>query len=185
MLLHGEGAVVPANASDAEAFSSAADLAARLQRRLGGGEFDAVVMAAAVADYRPADSSTGKYSSDAAERTLRLVRNEKILPQLKDLFPATAAASSGSSSHAIAGAQGMNTGRVEAQFTAGGVDAVVHNDIFEIRAAAADPFWFWRSASSAPERIAGVPALADRGRLPPALLHEIPMKDRTARGTRS
>lgn len=160
LLLRGEGAALPRHAAETEVFSSADDLRARLERRLGAGEFDVVVMAAAVADYRPAAAAHGKISSDAAGLTLQLVRNEKILPRLKSFaarplrvigFKFTVGADAAARGAAVA-----------AQFSAGGVDAVVHNDLAEIRAAPVHPFRLWRSAAdSAPARIEGVPALAD------------------------
>ena len=55
---------------------------------------------------------------------------------------------------------------VAAQFIAGGVDAVVHNDLDEIRAAATHPFYLYRSAvaadeASPPPMLAGTAALAE------------------------
>ncbi|MBI4433976.1 NUDIX domain-containing protein [Candidatus Uhrbacteria bacterium] len=46
---------------------------------------DLLFMAAAVADYTPIPEE-GKISSDADELTIRMVRNPKILPQLRDRF---------------------------------------------------------------------------------------------------
>lgn len=157
LLLRGEGAVVPHSGIEQEIFSSAADLRQRLEKRLVAGDFDAVVMAAAVADYRPSETLDGKFSSDAEERRLRLVRNPKILPRLKAFSPRplqvigfklTVGAEAGARRQAVA-----------AQFAAGGVDAVVHNDLVEIRAAPLHPFWLWHSAKVPPARLDGVPAL--------------------------
>lgn len=158
-LLHGAAAILPRHGMEMEAFSSADDLRQRLKRRLAPGDFDAVVMAAAVADYRPAEISGGKISSDALTRTLQLVRNEKILPQLKSFtarplrvigFKLTVSADDAARRVAVA-----------SQFSTGGVDAVVHNDLAEIRAGAAHPFLFWRTAAdTSPTRIAGEAALA-------------------------
>ena len=78
-LLHGTGAATPdASVTDLEQFSSAADLHARLARRLGAGTYDAVIMAAAVADYRPETLAPGKISSSAS--TLALSQSEHDLP---------------------------------------------------------------------------------------------------------
>lgn len=66
-----------------ESFTSARDLATRLRaqvREIAGPV--AVAMAAAVADYRPARVTRGKLSSAAAARTLRLVRNPKLIDQI-------------------------------------------------------------------------------------------------------
>ena len=157
-LLRGESAVAPRSACEVEVFTSTEDLQARLQRRLEGGTFDAVIMCAAVADYRPGRAAAGKIGSDAAELTIRLVRNPKILPQLKSFssrplvvvgFKLTVGADAAARREAVS-----------AQFAAGTVDAVVHNDLDEIRAAAIHPFWLYRSATSAPEPVGGNAALA-------------------------
>ena len=158
-LLRGEASALPHTALDSETFSSAEDLQIRLQRRLSAGVCDAVVMCAAVADYRPGTTVAEKIPSDKPELTLRLVRNPKILPQLKSFSPRplvvigfklTAGADAGAQQRAVA-----------AQFAAGGVDAVVHNDLNEIRTVSSHPFRFYRSPEQAPEKIAGAAALAD------------------------
>lgn len=158
VLLRGEGSATPREVSVTEIFSSAADLRARLERQLGTGEFAAVIMAAAVADYRPAEVAQGKISSAISGLTLQLVPNEKILPRLKSFAPRplrvigfklTVDADAAARREAVA-----------AQFSAGGVDAVVHNDLTEVRASANHPFWLWRSVSLAPVRHEGMPALA-------------------------
>jgi phosphopantothenoylcysteine decarboxylase/phosphopantothenate--cysteine ligase len=158
-LLRGESAVPPRSACEVEVFTSTEDLRVRLQRRLEGGTFDAVIMCAAVADYRPGRAAAGKIGSDAAELTVRLVRNPKILPQLKSFssrplvvvgFKLTVGADATARREAVS-----------AQFAAGTVDAVVHNDLDEIRASSVHPFWLYRSATAAPEPIGGTAALAD------------------------
>jgi phosphopantothenoylcysteine decarboxylase/phosphopantothenate--cysteine ligase len=158
-LLRGESAVSPRSACEVDVFTSTEDLRARLQRRLEGGAFDAVIMCAAVADYRPDFPVNGKISSEAAELTLRLVRNPKILPQLKSFSPRplivvgfklTVGADAAARRAAVA-----------AQFAAGTVDAVVHNDLEEIRTSPVHPFWLYRSAAAAPGQIDGTTALAE------------------------
>lgn len=160
VLLHGLGAVTPIAPVEREPFSSAADLAERLARRLGAEAFDLVVMAAAVADYRPAAISEGKLPSLADELTLRLVRNPKLLPQLKSLatsavrvigFKLTAGADPQAQRAAVA-----------AQFAAGGVDAVVHNDQTDVRFAgsAQQTFQIFSSAEAAPQIVVSAAALA-------------------------
>jgi phosphopantothenoylcysteine synthetase/decarboxylase len=158
VLLHGENATRAEAAIEHETFSSAADLRERLQRRLTDDSFDVVVMAAAVADYRPTQATVGKLASAPAERTLQLIRNEKILPQLKSFssrplrvigFKLTVEADAAARRQAVA-----------EQFNTGGVDAVVHNDLAEIRAETVHPFWLWSSAVATPVKIEGVPALA-------------------------
>ena len=157
-LLRGEGGATSQRAVQSEIFSSTADLRARLERQLASGRFYAVVMAAAVSDYRPAEMTPGKISSDAAGLTVQLVRNEKILPRLKSFaarpprvigFKLTVGADAAAREAAVG-----------KQFSAGGVDAVVQNDLTEIRAAAVHPFWLWRATDLPPVRLDGVPALA-------------------------
>jgi len=159
-LLRGEGAASTKTVRDEEIFSSAQDLATRLRTRLAGGNFDAVVMTAAVSDFRPEASAAGKISSRTEQLTLRLVRNPKILPQLKSWAPRplrvigfklTVGADAGARRSAVA-----------ALFAAGGVDAVAYNDLAEIRAAprAEHPFWLYRTPDALPLKIVGASALA-------------------------
>jgi phosphopantothenoylcysteine decarboxylase/phosphopantothenate--cysteine ligase len=160
-LLHGTGATLPdAGVADLERFSSAADLHARLARRLGAGTYDAVIMAAAVADYRPEAPAAGKLSSAAPALTLTLVRNPKLLPGLKALAPRPLVVV-GFKLTVDADAS-ARLSAVAAQFTAGGVECVVHNDLAEINAAgrAAHPFRVYTAATVEPRNVAGVPALA-------------------------
>ncbi|HLP09270.1 MAG TPA: phosphopantothenoylcysteine decarboxylase [Opitutaceae bacterium] len=158
-LLRGENAARPQHVHDSETFSSCADLLAKLQRRLAAGGFDAVVMTAAVADYRPDLAQVGKIRSDVDELVVRLVRTPKILPQLKAMSPRplrvvgfkfTVGADADSAREAVA-----------AQWAAGGVDLTVHNDLHEIRRAPLHPFHLYRDPVSTPQRVAGVPALVD------------------------
>lgn len=162
-LLAGQAAVRPAGAAiEVETFSSAQDLLARLTRRLGAGDVEAVLMAAAVSDYRPETNATGKISSELETLTVRFVRNPKLLLQLKSLSPRplmvigfklTVGADATARRAAVA-----------AQLASGGVDAVVQNDLAEIHAAPRDahPFNFYAGVASldAPRALAGVPALA-------------------------
>jgi phosphopantothenate---cysteine ligase (CTP) len=157
-LLRGEAASPGRPGGDDETFSSAADLEARLQRRLAAEKYDAIVMTAAVADYRPTEAVPGKISSDASERVLRLVRNPKILPRLKSF--ARAPLRVVGFKFTVEADPAVRQAAVAAQFAAGGVDTVVHNDLAEIRGAPLHPFWLWRAPASAPERLDGVAALA-------------------------
>jgi phosphopantothenoylcysteine decarboxylase/phosphopantothenate--cysteine ligase len=157
-LLHGPGAVQPRHVRAREEFSSAADLETRLQRHLASGKFDAVVMCAAVADYRPRGVRRCKLPSTAAGLTLRLVRNRKILTRLKRFSPRplvvvgfklTAGASPAARARAVA-----------AQFAAGGVDAVVHNDLAEIRGSL-NPFRVFRANTRTHRGVSGCAKLAE------------------------
>lgn len=126
-LLHGPGAVRPRLVGDCEEFGSAADLGTRLRRRLAPGKYRLVIMCAAVADYRPRRPRTGKIRSDAPLLRLDLVRNPKLLPQLKSFSPRPLLVVG---FKLTAGAGPVSSRRaVGALFTAGGVDAVVHNDL--------------------------------------------------------
>lgn len=159
-LLRGEGAATPNGECALESFSSAVNLWSRLERRLCTGTFDIMIMAAAVSDYRPEIFDDGKISSDPLHLTLTLVRNPKILPQLKAFSPRpllvvgfklTVGADAAERKAAVA-----------AQFFSGGVDCVVHNDLAEIRLAKTHPFRFFSSAENLPEEISGCAALAAR-----------------------
>lgn len=159
LLLHGEGAVLSGDGTEKKSFSSAADLRAQLEGVLRGGEFDAVIMAAAVSDYRPVNTEEGKIPSDTDALLLPLVRNEKILPELKSFALSRPPRVVGFK--LTVGAEGSaRRAAVVRQFATGGVDAVVHNDLVEIRAAAIHPFWLWPAIDAAPVRIEGTPALA-------------------------
>jgi phosphopantothenoylcysteine decarboxylase/phosphopantothenate--cysteine ligase len=159
-LLHGTGSVPPsATVADTEIFSSAADLFERLDRRLGPGHFDAVIMTAAVADYRPTAAADGKLPSTAPEFLLPLVRNAKLLPRIKSLSPHPLTVIGFKLTvHADTPAR---TAAVAALFAAGGVDLVVHNDLAEIHAdRAAHPFHLYCDPTTAPRALLGAPALA-------------------------
>ncbi|HTO03979.1 MAG TPA: phosphopantothenoylcysteine decarboxylase [Opitutus sp.] len=159
-LLHGEGAVTPPTDLFCEAFSSAEDLKSRLQRHLSTGKYDAVIMTAAIADFRPAQSVAGKISSEQSELTLRLVRNEKILPQLKKFSPRSLTVVGFKLT--VAADESARHAAVTEQFASGGVDLVVHNDLAELRAFPRDrhPFWVYRSATTPPVKSLGATALA-------------------------
>ena len=157
-LLRGEGSARAQQVADCEKFSSCADLLAKLQQRLGTDTYDAVVMTAAVADYRPDTAQSGKIRSDAAELTIHLVRNPKILPQLKSMskrplrivgFKFTVGATSEERRAAV-----------QTQWAAGGVDATVLNDLHEIQTSATHPFYLWGQPAITPILLRGAPALA-------------------------
>ncbi len=87
--LVGEFALAPAEAHPQltlERFGSARDLGRRLKRALAS-DAGALVMAAAVSDYRPARAARGKLSSAPAERTLRLVKNPKLIDLCRRAHP--------------------------------------------------------------------------------------------------
>jgi len=159
-LLHGEAAVRASSPSVTSAsFSSTADLQAHLRRLLGTGNFDAVIHAAAVSDYRPSETHDGKLSSCAPELTLRLVPTPKLLPELKPASPRPLrvigfklTAGTNSTDRAIA---------VAKLFAAGTVDAVIHNDMDDLATGDARPFTAWRAGVPTPEPLAGLDALTN------------------------
>ncbi len=159
-LLHGEGSLrSSATGVTCGAFGSTEQLATRLESALCHGGFDAVIHAAAVADYRPANPHAGKLGSYADELTIRLVPTPKLLPEIKSWAPTpprvlgfklTAGADSA-----------LRAAAVGKLFAAGGVDAVVHNDMDELGSAGAGrTFRIYRAGDSAAAAHAlGVPAL--------------------------
>lgn len=158
-LLHGEGATLPVETSvERIRFGSAADLEEKIRAELGSRHYDAVIMCAAVADYRPDRIASGKIRSDADELVLRMVRTPKILPRIKS-FSGT--------EPAVIGFKLTSTDSLEerrdavlAQFASGGVDAVIQNDLGEIRTSPVHPFLLYRNPVQAPERIHGTSGLA-------------------------
>jgi phosphopantothenoylcysteine decarboxylase/phosphopantothenate--cysteine ligase len=156
-LLHGTGATAPQTVRDLVTFSSTADLQAQLKRRLSAGGYDAVIQCAAVADYTPARATRGKISSDKRGLTLRLVPTPKLLPQIKSWAPRPPLVigfklTSGADTPARAAA-------VARLFSAGTVDAAIHNDMAELGAGRARPFRAYVAGRARPEKLAGLPAL--------------------------
>ncbi len=157
-LLHGIGAILPDENVETEAFFSAEGLSATLQKRLAIGDYDAVIMAAAVADYRPAAVAAGKLSSDDETLTLKLVRNPKILPQLRGFSPR--AIKIIGFKLTVEADDEVRDKAVGEQFAQAGVDAVVHNDLAEMQGRPERVFrWFTTSTEN--RLVTGVPALAE------------------------
>jgi phosphopantothenoylcysteine decarboxylase/phosphopantothenate--cysteine ligase len=157
-LLRGQGAAEPRLVRDVETFSSAADLGERMRRRLADGSFGGVVMAAAVADYRPDAEFAGKLASDAEILTVRLVRNEKVLQSLKGHSPKPLVVVGFKLT--VGADKAAREAAVAAQFSGGGVDAVVHNDLGEIRRGPIHLFRLHASPGAAPVESRGVAELA-------------------------
>jgi phosphopantothenate---cysteine ligase (CTP) len=157
-LLRGEGSAAPTVEVAIQSFGSALDLQKKLQVLLTAGNFDVVIMAAAVADYRPEAVASGKLSSDEETLTLNLVRNAKILPQLRGFsarplvvigFKLTVGADAAARNKAVAD-----------QFTTSGVDAVVHNDLDEIAENEGHLFRLFIGPEKAQQELIGVAVLA-------------------------
>jgi|UniRef100_UPI00404972E1 phosphopantothenate---cysteine ligase (CTP) len=157
-LLHGQGAAMPSALVATREFGSAGNLGAQLRVLLGTGDYDAVIMAAAVADYRPAEVATGKISSAADQLTLSLIRNPKLLTQLRGFSPRPLIVIGFKLT--VGAGETQRAAAVAAQFSVGGIDAVVHNDLAEIRATTAHPFRLYTSAQQPPRELAGEAALA-------------------------
>ncbi len=150
-LLYGEGAALPCSLSERESliqrgrlklvsFSHSRSLQGILKEELERSLFDAVIHMAAVSDYSVASVScdggfreiteTGKMSSEFERVSLNLVRNNKILPCLRDYsknpeirvvgFKLTSGAS-----------EDERIDAVKKIFERGGVDYVVQNDLSE------------------------------------------------------
>jgi phosphopantothenoylcysteine decarboxylase/phosphopantothenate--cysteine ligase len=158
VLLHGQGATPAAAPVFNGSFGSAEDLKQQLGQALADGSFQAVVMCAAVADYRPAKARKGKIRSDAKSLTLRLVRNPKILPQLKSFSPKPLVVVGFKLT--VGADKQQRRKAVKAQFDTGTVDAVVQNDLEEIQRAKVHPFYLYRSQAQAPKLIQGSEALS-------------------------
>lgn len=157
-LLHGTGAILPGEHVEQESFFSAEGLRSKLQKRLASGDYAAVIMAAAVSDYRPFAAATEKLGSDEEHLTLKLVRNPKILPQLRGFSPrAIKVIGFKLTVDADAAARAAV---VRDQFAKAGVDAVVHNDLEEMQANP-ERLFRWFTAPSANRMVTGVSALAD------------------------
>lgn len=157
-VLHGEAAVRPSRVADTETFGSTADLQAALQRRLGTGNYDAVIQCAAVSDYRSAETSVGKMSSYAPELTVRLVPTPKLLPALKTYAAPRPLKVIGFKLTAGADAAGRATA-VGKLFAAGTVDAVIHNDMDDLATGDSRPFYAWLAGDTQPTTLAGIDAL--------------------------
>ena len=157
-LLRGEGSVAPAPDIQAETFGSGADLWKRLSHHLGCKAFDAVIMAAAVADYAPQTAVTGKIRSDADELVLRLTRTPKLLPRIKSASPTPLVVIGFKLTSRATTAE--RNAAVLLLWEKGGVDAVVQNDLAEIRRAPVHPFRLHRAPGAKPVRILGAASLA-------------------------
>ena len=156
-LLHGVTAVRSPHAAVSGTFDSTADLQARLQRLLGTGDFDAVIHAAAVSDYRPDTSHSGKLSSYANELTLRLVPTPKLLPALKSYAPRPLRVIG---FKLTAGAdEAARRTAVEKLFAAGTVDAVIHNDMDDLATGDTRPFASWQASQPTPQPLPGLAPL--------------------------
>lgn len=80
-------AVKPLLKSDLKTFTTFQDLEKLLTNELRN-QFDFVIHAAAVSDYSVKDHQAGKISSDADTLTLQLVRNKKLINEIKKQNPA-------------------------------------------------------------------------------------------------
>lgn len=74
---------------EVERFFTVDDLKNVLRARLTQERVDAVIMAAAVLDYIPIESTQGKHRSDLDEWTVTLRRGEKIIERIQEWAPQT------------------------------------------------------------------------------------------------
>ncbi len=164
-LLRGTGAAMPHAVRDVAVFTSTSDLLAQLRQQVATGGYDAVIQCAAIADYTPARVTRGKISSNAPSLTLRLVPTPKILPQIKS-FVRTRPGTAGVRPPLVIGfklTSGADTAAraaaVAKLFSAGTVDAAIHNDMAELAIGHARPFRAFVAGRTRPEKLAGLPAL--------------------------
>jgi phosphopantothenate---cysteine ligase (CTP) len=170
-LLCGTGAATPQRVQTMHTFTSTANLLAQLRALVATGSFDAVIQCAAVADYTPARVTRGKLSSYSPALTVRLVPTPKILPQIKSFVPQVLARTKmPTSTHAplvigfklTSGADAAARAAAVAKlFSAGTVDAAIHNDMTELAAGHTRPFRAYIAGRTRPVALAGLPALAD------------------------
>lgn len=157
-LLHGIGAILPETEVFKQSFSSTEDLLGKLRSKLSEGDYDGIIMAAAVADYRPDRIAQGKLSSDADSLTLHLVRTPKILPQLRRFSPRPLKVIGFKLT--VGAEDAARTAAVKTLFDRGGLDAVVQNDLTEMEASTTYPFrWFTNPIDQ--QEVQGIPALAE------------------------
>ncbi len=133
-------AVQPTMVNRLELYTSFSDLQTRLKDLLGAGEYDVVVHAAAVSDFRVAGVETGEGNtlstddgklSSNSDLVLHLKRNPKLLNHLKDW--------SGNPALQVIGFKLTDTkdlpqrlAAIRKQLDNSEVDAVVHNDLSDI-----------------------------------------------------
>lgn len=158
VLMHGVGAVQPSLGIETRSFLSTDDLGEQLRLELAGGDYDGVIMAAAVSDYRPESIAKGKLSSDADTLTLNLVRTSKILPQLRGFSPKPLKVIGFKLT--VGADDGARTTAVDALFTRGGLDAVVQNDLEEMKASTSHPFRVYVTGQTARDYL-GIPELSE------------------------
>lgn len=139
LLLTSKYAVMPKSDVKVDTYESFREIRNTLRALAQSKPFDLIVHAAAISDYSIASIETPdgevqpgleKMSSEHDNISIRLTRNEKILPKLKDLF---------SGDPVVVGFKLTSTESKEEQakaifrlFDKGGVDYVVHNDMTDI-----------------------------------------------------
>lgn len=171
-VLRARTARAPRGAESERTFFTTAELAAALADELREHEFDAVIHAAAVADFTVAaiedacgatlttGGGRGKLPS-GVEPAVRLARNPKLLATIRprsrrrDVCVVGFKLTAGATEAEAAGA-------VRAMWTDGAVDLVVHNDLAQRGAAGAFPAQVWAGGEP-------VERCADRAAIGPAL----------------
>lgn len=158
VLMHGVGAARPSLGIETRSFLSTDDLCEKLRHELAGGDYDGVIMAAAVSDYRPESIAKGKLSSDDDTLTLNLVRTPKILPQLRGFSPKPLKVIGFKLT--VGADDAARTTAVDTLFSRGGLDAVVQNDLEEMKASTSYPFRLYIT-DQATRDLVGMPALSE------------------------
>ncbi len=122
--LHAENSTIPQFSCSKTSFTSFKDLELSLSRLLVEQSFDWIIHAAAVSDYS-VQSHAGKIASDDAEITIKLIKNKKLIDQIKTLSPSTKVIGFKLTS----GTDGdLRNYKVQNLFNHSGCDYVVHND---------------------------------------------------------
>lgn len=86
--LHSKNSILPKLTCSKSSFESFKELDSKLSELLTNNLFAWLIHAAAVSDYS-VQSETGKISSDAAEINIKLIKNKKLIEQIKKLSPLT------------------------------------------------------------------------------------------------
>lgn len=167
-LLHGAGATLPKTPLKAEGFATYDDLAAALKKHLGTGDYNAVIHAAAVGDYQvkkiiseKGDTlpDSGKISSQES-LCLHLEPTPKLVEQIHTwaksplkliAFKLTVDAT--------------EEGRAEKALNLlkhSQANAVVSNDLTEMKAKKSHPFRFFTGDKTPPSHGQGVEDMADK-----------------------
>lgn len=122
--LHSENSAQPKLKCAQLSFSSFKDLQASLQQVLSDQSFDWVIHAAAVSDYS-VQSQAGKISSEASEINIKMIKNKKLINEIKKISPQTKIVGFKLTSGAEAE---VRQAKVQNLFSSSHCEFVIHND---------------------------------------------------------